>query len=108
MCLYMCYYTHTYILCKLRGPSSGSTPSNSEDTQSMVSNTISHKKNYGSMKKSLTLGQEIYKMSLEQLEGSGIQEVPKTPEQKNPKRHNDEGMSKGQKEPTKRTPQGQN
>ena len=54
------------------------------------------------------LGQEIYKMSLEQLEGSGIQEVPKTPEQKNPKRHNDEGMSKGQKEPTKTTPQGQN
>jgi len=54
------------------------------------------------------LEQEIYKMSLEQLEGSGIQEVPKTPEQKNPKRHNDEGMSKGQKEPTKRTPQGQN
>ena len=68
MCLYMCYYTHTYILCKLRGPSSGNTPSNSEDTQSMVSNTISHKKNYGSMKKSLTLGQEIYKMSLEHLE----------------------------------------
>ena len=54
------------------------------------------------------LEQEIYKMSLEQLEGSGIQEVPKTPEQKNPKRHNDEGMSKGQKEQTKRTPQGQN
>lgn len=54
------------------------------------------------------LGQEIYKMSLEQLEGSGIQEVPKTLEQKNPKRHNDESMSKGQKEPTKRTPQGKN
>lgn len=47
-------------------------------------------------------------MSLEQLEGSGNKEVPKTPEQKNPKRHNDKGMSKGQKEPTKRTPQGQN
>ena len=33
----------------------------------MVSNTISRKKNYGSMEKSLTLGQEIYKMSLEHL-----------------------------------------
>lgn len=78
MCIYMCYYTHTYILYKQRGPRRGNTPSNSQDTQSMVSNTISHKKNYGSMEKSLTLGQEIYKMSLEHPAGPESKEVLKT------------------------------
>lgn len=111
------YYTwvsihiHISFLCQLGGPRSNNNPvaMSTPSTQILVSwCPFSNKRNQGSLKKWLILGlgQEMYKMRLEHLGITDIQEVP--PKQKKPKLHNDEGILEGHQEPTKRTTQGQN